>query len=157
MNYCFEVFFLLGILFRTLDMTVLEELALSFSKKFLVDLKIFLGLLLCFVFIWFCIFYLPNILQKVLKHFSYSGSHLTLAQICAPFYCLCSPGVTFLQSFNYCFEIFLKFQCDVLSPYLSQEILIFLCNMQFLEKNGTCLFSARFFIFQQAEKVTLCL
>ena len=39
--YCFEVFFLLEILLRNLDMVVLEEssLVLSFSKKFLADLK----------------------------------------------------------------------------------------------------------------------
>ena len=44
--YCFfEVFFLLGILLRTLDMLVLEEsfLGLSFSKKFLAQFEMSSG------------------------------------------------------------------------------------------------------------------
>ena len=32
----------------------------------------------------------------------------------------------------------MKFSCKVLSLYLSQEILIFSCKMQFIEKDGTC-------------------
>ena len=50
---CFEVLFLLGILLRNLDMVVLEEssLVLSYSKKFLADLKMPSGLLKCFVFV----------------------------------------------------------------------------------------------------------
>ena len=47
---CFEVFFLLEILLRTLDMVVLEEsfLGLCFSKKFLADLEMSSSLLKCF-------------------------------------------------------------------------------------------------------------
>ena len=50
---CFEIFFLLGILGITLDVVVLEEsfLVLSFSKEFLVDLKISSELLECFAFV----------------------------------------------------------------------------------------------------------
>ena len=98
---CFKVLFLLRILLRTLDMVVLEEssLGLSFSKNFLADLKIFFMLLECYVFVSFCILYLPNISQKVLKHFSHSSSHLIVAQIFGPFDCLCFPGVTSLAHF----------------------------------------------------------
>ena len=52
--YFFDVLFLLRILLRTLDMVVLEDS--------LADLKLTLGLMEYFVFVWFCIFYLPNIL-----------------------------------------------------------------------------------------------
>ena len=80
--YCyFEGFYLLGILLRTWDMVVLEEssLVLSFSKNILSHLKMSSGLLECFVIVWFCIFCLPNILQRFLERFSYF--HLILAQI----------------------------------------------------------------------------
>ena len=48
--YCFEVFFLLEILLRTLDMVVLEgsSFGLRFSKKFLPDLKMSSGSRKCF-------------------------------------------------------------------------------------------------------------
>ena len=90
LDSCFEVFFLLEILLRTLDMVVLEKfsLGLRFSKKFLADLKMSSGLLKCFVLVWFCKFCLPNILLWVLVHFSHTSSHLILAQFFAPFYCL---------------------------------------------------------------------
>ena len=47
---CFEVFFLLEILLKTLDMVVLEEyfLGLCFSKNFLADLEMSSSLLKCF-------------------------------------------------------------------------------------------------------------
>ena len=61
----------------------------------------------------------------------------------------------------------LKFSCKVLSLYLSQEILIFLYKMLFLEKDGIC-FLVQDFVFSnwsiveerlffkfQTEKVTL--
>ena len=98
---CFEVFFLLGILLRTLHMVVLEEssLELGFSKKILADCKVSLGLTEWFLFVWFCIFYLPNILQKVLEFFSHWISHLILPQFFSSFNCLCSPGVTSLANF----------------------------------------------------------
>ena len=32
----------------------------------------------------------------------------------------------------------MKFSCKVPSLYLSQEILIFSCKVQFIEKDGTC-------------------
>ena len=98
---CFEVFFLLRILLRTLDMVVIEEssLGLGFSKKNLNDLKMSLGLLECLIFVWIWTFYLLNILKKVLEHFSQASSHSILAQTFAPFDCSSSPGVTSLASF----------------------------------------------------------
>ena len=56
---CFDVFLLLGVLLRNLDMVVLEKFSsgLGFSKKFWADLKVSLGLLECFESVWFCIFY----------------------------------------------------------------------------------------------------
>ena len=71
LHCCFEVFFLLRILLRTLDMVVIEEssLGLGFSKKKLTDLKMSLGLLECFIFVWIWTIYLLNILKKVLGHF----------------------------------------------------------------------------------------
>ena len=75
---CFEDFFLLFL--STLDMVVLQEssLVLSLSNKFLADLKLF---------VWFSIFCLPNIVQKVLEHCLHSRSHLILPQIFGPFDC----------------------------------------------------------------------
>ena len=74
---CFEVFFLLRIFLRTLDMAVIEEssFGLSFSKKHLADLKMSLRLLECFAFVWFYTFYLLNILKNVLiqQGFPYTG------------------------------------------------------------------------------------
>ena len=32
----------------------------------------------------------------------------------------------------------MKFSCKVFSLYLNQEILIFSCKVQFIEKDGTC-------------------
>ena len=92
--------FLLEFLRRTLDMVVLEEcsLELRFSIKFLADfLKMSSGLLKCFVFVLFCIFFLPNSLESVLEHFLH---HLILTQVFAPFDCLSFPGVTFLTNFE---------------------------------------------------------
>ena len=86
--------FLLEFLRRTLDMVVLEEsfLGLRFSTKFLADfLKMSSGLLKCFVFVLFCIFFLPNSLENVLEPFSHSSSHLILTQVFAPFDCLSFP------------------------------------------------------------------
>ena len=58
---CVEVFFLLRILLRTLDMIVLENssLGLRFSKKILLDLYTSLWLLECFIIVWFWLFKLP--------------------------------------------------------------------------------------------------
>ena len=83
-------FFLLQILLETLDVTVLEESSLvqRISKTFLVDLKMSSKLMECFEFVWFCMFCLANIWQKVLEHFSHSGSLLIPPQIFAPFDCL---------------------------------------------------------------------
>ena len=139
--YCFEVFFLFEILLRTIDMEVWKDssLGLRFFKKFLADLKMSSGLLKFFVLVWFCIFCLPNIFQKVLEHFSHSSYHLILAQLFAPFHCLrvplCNVSCKFtIIGLNYG----LKFSCKVLSLYLSQKVLNFSCKVQLLEKNGTC-------------------
>ena len=61
--YCFfKVLFLLRILLRTLDMVLLRVFfTVKFLLVFLADLKISLGLLEYFIFVWFCIFYLQNI------------------------------------------------------------------------------------------------
>ena len=108
-----------------------------------------------FQFIWFinllprfCIFCLPNILQKVLEHL-HSSSHLILTQIFGPFDCL-----QFLRcNFSCKFSIIgltsgLIFPCKVLSLYLNQESLIFSCKVMFLKKNEKYFFSSRFCIFQ---------
>ena len=92
------------------------------------------GLLKCFVLFWFWIFCLPNILQKVLEHFSHSSSHLILAQIFAPFDCLCFPWCNFSCKFSIIgLNSGLKFSCKVLSFYLRQEVLIFSSKLLFLE------------------------
>ena len=44
----------------------------------------------------------------------------------------------------------MKLSCKVLGLYLSQKILVFSCNVQFLEKDGASFFKVRFFIFQPA-------
>ena len=91
-------------------------------------------LLKCFVLFWFWIFCLPNILQKVLDHFSHSSSHQILAQIFAPFDCLRFPWCNFSCKFSIIgFNSGLKFFCKVLSLYLRQEIFIFSCKVLFLE------------------------
>ena len=148
---CFEVFFLLENLPGTLDVVVLEEffLRLRFSKKFLADLKMSSGLLECLVFIWFCIFCLPNIFQKVLEHFSQSIFRLTLAQSFAPFDYLHFSWWNFSCKFSTIgLNSGLKFSLKVLRLFLSQEILIFSCKVLFLEKDRTCFFSAGLCIFQ---------
>ena len=100
--YCFEVFFLLEILLRNLDMVVLEEssLVLSCSKKFLADLKMSSVLLKCCLIL--------HILSS--KYFAECfGAFLHLLIVLVPLGL--SPG--------------LKSSCKILSLYLSQEILIF--------------------------------
>ena len=97
-------------------------------------LKMSSGLLKCFVLFWFWIFCLPNILQKVLEHFSHSSSHLILAQILASFDCLRFPWCKFsCKLSNIDLNSGLKFSCIVLSLYLRQEILIFSSKVLFLE------------------------
>ena len=97
-------FFLSQILLGTLDVVVLEEescLVLSFSRTFLVDLKMSSKLLESSAFAWFFIFCVANILQRVLEHFTHSSSLLILPQICAPlwnFESLVSILVNFLLS-----------------------------------------------------------
>ena len=132
-------------------MVVLEKsfLGLRYSMKFLADLKMSSGLLKCFVFVRFYIFFIPNSLQKVLEHSSHSSSHLILAQILAPFDCLRFPWCNFSNKFSFIgLNSALKFFCKVLSLYLSQKILIFSCKVLFLEKDGTCFFSTGFGILQ---------
>ena len=134
-------------------MVVLEEssLGLIFSKKFLADLKMSSGLLECFVSVWFCLFCFLNILQKVLEHFLRSSSHLILAQIFAPFDYLLSSWCNFSCKFSIIgLNSRLKFSCKVLSIYLSQEILIFSCKVQFLEKYGACFLVQDFIYFNES-------
>ena len=94
-----------GVIFRDFDYNFrfasfrVVLLILSFSKKFLADLKMSSGFLEFFVFIWFCIFCLPNILQKHLEDFSHSISHLVVAQIFPLFDCLHSPWCNFSGNF----------------------------------------------------------
>ena len=75
--YCFEVFFLLEILLRNLDMVVLEEssLVVSFLKKFLADLIMSSVLLKCCLIL--------HILSS--KYFAESfGAFLHLLIVCVP-------------------------------------------------------------------------
>ena len=125
-----KIFFLLGILLRTLDMVVLKEfsLGLHFSKKYLTELIMSSGLLEYFVSVRFCKACLANILQKVLKEFSNSSSTIILSQIFAPFDYLRSSWCNLSCKYsiigpNPC----LKFSCKVRSLYSSQKILIFSC------------------------------
>ena len=115
-------FFLLGSLLRTLDLAVLEELllGLSFLQNFLNDSKMLSGLLECFASVEFCLFFLSNILQRVLEHFSPSLFHLILKQIFAVSYCLLSPWCNFCCKFPIiCLNFGLKFSIKILIPYLS--------------------------------------
>ena len=107
------------------------------------------GLLKCF-----CICLILHILSSkyfaVLEYFSYSSSHLILAQTFAPFDCLCFPWYNFSCEFSIIgLTSCLKFSCKVLSLYLSREILLLSCKVLFLEKDGTCFFSAGLCILQQ--------
>ena len=81
----FEVLYL-RILLRTLTV-VLEEssVGLSFHKYFLADLKMPLGLLEYFIFVWFCIF-----------NFQIFYRFWSIFHTFAPFDCLSSPGVSSL-------------------------------------------------------------
>ena len=120
--YCFEVFFLLEILPRNLDMVVLEEfsLVLNFSK-FLADLKMSSGLLKC------CL----------ILHISSSWYFAVFA----PFNYLRSPWCNFFCKFSVIgLSPGLKSSCKILSLYLSQEILIFSWKGQFLEKRWNMYF-----------------
>ena len=73
---------------------------LGFSKNFLVDLKMSSELLEYFVLVSLCIFYLANVFQKVLEHFSHSSSHLILAQIIALLIVYSPLGVSSLANFQ---------------------------------------------------------
>ena len=61
----------------------------------------------CFAFVWFCMFCLANIWQKVLEHFSHSSSLLILAQIFAPFDCLHSSWCNLSWKFSVIVSFFL--------------------------------------------------
>ena len=107
-------------------MAVLEEssLGLPFSKKFLADLKISLGLLSskCFA--------------ESFKVFFHTQVLLILAQNFAPFDCLPFPWRNLSCKFSIIvLNSSLKFSCKVLNLYLSQEILILSCKVLFLEKD----------------------
>ena len=107
-----------------------------------------------FVFISLCIFCLPNISRKVLEHFSQSSSHLILTRVFATFDCFHSSWCNLPCKFSI---------IDLDSGS------IFSCKVQFLEKDGTCIFGAWFCIFHQvtcagevekvekAEKVIFCI
>ena len=109
------------------------------------------GLLECFASVEFCLFFLSNILQRVLEHFSPSLFHLILKQIFAVSDCLLSPWCNFCCKFPIiCLNFGLKFSIKILIPYLSQNILILSrTGLQVLETHGTCFFSTRFSIFQR--------
>ena len=101
----------------------------------------FSRLLKRFLLFWFWIFFLPNILQKVLEHFLHSSSHLIMVQISAPFDCLCFPWCNFFKKwFKFWFEIFLQ---SSYSLFKTRD-LIFSCKVLFLEI-GWCNFQAKFF------------
>ena len=104
-------------------------------------------LLECFAFVWFFIFYLANISQKVLEHFPRSSSLLILAKIFTPFDCLHSSWCNWSWIFSViCLNSGLKISSKFLSLYLGP----FSCKVQILEKDGVCLFfSAVFCIFQR--------
>ena len=64
-------------------------------------------------------------------------------------YCNAHYGCNFSSKFSIIgLNSGLKVSCKVLRLYLSQKILIFSCKMMFLEKDGTCFFSAWLCIFQ---------
>ena len=132
-------FFLLRILLKNLDVVVLEELSLlrGISKTFLVDLKITSELLECFAFVWFCIFCLVNIFEKVWENFSHSSSVLTLAQIFAPFDCLHSSWCKLSWK---CSVIGLNSGFKFSGKFLSLYFGPFSDKVQILEKDGTCYF-----------------
>ena len=86
-----------------------------------------------------------------MEHFLRSSSHLILAQIFEPFDCLLYSWCNFSYKFstiglNSC----LKFSSKVLSIYLSQEILIFSCKVQFLDKYGACFLVQDFIYFNES-------
>ena len=126
-------------------MVVLEKssLVLSFSKTFLVDLKMCSELLECFAYVSLCIFYVANILEKVLKHFSHSRSLLILAQIFAPFDCLHSSW------WSWRFSVIALNSGKFLSLYLGP----FSCKVQILEKDGGCLFLVQDFVYSNESLV----
>ena len=97
-------------------------------------LKMSSELLKCFVLFSFWIFCLPNILWKVLEHFSQSSSHQILGQIFAIFDCWRFSWCNFSSKFLIIGSNFgFKFSCKILSLYLRKEIFIFSCKVLFLE------------------------
>ena len=101
------------------------------------------------MFVWFCIFYLSNILQKVLEHFSHWSSHLMRAQIFAPFHCLRLPWCNISCKFLIIgLNSGLRFSCKALSLYLRKGILKSSCKVLFLKKDEIRFFSERLCIFQ---------
>ena len=125
-------------------MVVLEKssLVLSFSKTFLVDLKMCSELLECFAYVSLCIFYVANILEKVLKHFSHLRSLLILAQIFAPFDCFHS---------SWCNSSWWSWRFSVIGlnsgKFLSLYLGPFSSKVQILEKDGACLFLVQDFVY----------
>ena len=115
---------------------------LSFSKTFLVDLKISTELLEFLHLFDFVYFVLQIFCGKFLEHFSYSSSLLILI----PFDCLHSSWCSLSWKFSVIgLNSGLKFSGKLLNLYLG----LFLCQVQILEKDGACLFfSAGFCIFQ---------
>ena len=93
----------------------------------------------CFAFVWFCMFCLANIWQKVLEHFSHSSSLLILAQIFAPFDCLHSTWCNLSWKFSF---IGLK-SGKILSLYL----------IHFIEKDEAFLFLVQDFVYSNESLV----
>ena len=87
--------------------------------------------------VWFCLIFLSSTLKKVLEYFTLSNYHLMLARILAPFACRLSNGesspcklliIAIISGLKFCF---LHNFCNL---FLSLEILIFSCFVEFLEK-----------------------
>ena len=128
-------------LVKNLDVIVLEEssLVLRFSETFLVDLKMSSELMECFAFVWFWMFCLANIWQKVWEHFSHSSSFLILVQIFGPFDCL---------HFSWC-----NFYWEFSVIGLNSGKFFSLFRSILIEKDGACLFLVQDFVYSNKSLV----
>ena len=88
----------------------------------------------CFAFVWFCMFCLPNIWQKVLEHLSHSSSLLILAQIFAPFNCLHSSQCNLSWKFSVIGLNYGKFLSLYLGPFSQyrMEHVSFQCRILYI-------------------------
>ena len=90
----------------------------------------------CFAFVWFCMFWLANIWQKALEHFSYSGFLLKLAQIFVSFHCLHSSWCN------------LSWKCSIIGLNYGKLFSLYLVPFS-QERVEHIFFSAGFCIFQR--------